>query len=159
MALSVGRKAPDFTLPDQNGDKHKLSAYRGQWVLVYFYPKDDTPGCTKEACAIRDEWGAFKRLKTEVLGISPDPVKKHARFVEKYDLPFTLLADEEKTVVNKYGVWGKKKFMGREYEGTYRHSFLIDPDGKIAKIYDKVKPAEHAAEVLADRRALGKKGA
>ncbi len=94
-----------------------------------------------------------------MLGISPDPVKKHARFVEKYDLPFTLLADEEKTVVNKYGVWGKKKFMGREYEGTYRHSFLIDPDGKIAKIYDKVKPAEHAAEVLADRRALGKKGA
>ena len=150
MTLSVGRKAPDFTLPDQNGDKHKLSSYRGQWVLIYFYPKDDTPGCTKEACAIRDNWAAFKRAKIEVFGVSPDPVKKHARFVEKYELPFTLLADEEKKVVNKYGVWGKKKFMGREYEGTYRHSFLLNPEGKIVKHYEEVDPDEHTAEVLAD---------
>jgi len=159
MSLKAGRKAPDFTLPDQNGDKHKLSSYKGQWVLIYFYPKDDTPGCTKEACAIRDSWSKFKRLKMQVFGISTDPVKKHAKFADKYDLPFTLLADEEKKVVNKYGVWGLKKFMGREYEGTFRHSFLIDPDGKIAKIYDKVKPTEHAEEVLADRRALAGTGA
>ena len=159
MTLSVGRKAPDFTLADQNGDKHKLSSYRGQWVLIYFYPKDDTPGCTKEACAIRDNWSAFKKAKIEVFGISPDPVKKHARFVDKYELPFTMLADEEKKVVNKYGVWGKKKFMGREYEGTYRHSFLLNPEGKIVKLYDKVKPAEHAGEVLEDQRTLSKEGA
>ena len=159
MSLKAGRKAPDFNLPDQNGDKHKLSTYKGQWVLIYFYPKDDTPGCTKEACAIRDNWGGFKKLKMQVFGISTDPVKKHAKFVDKYDLPFTLLADEEKKVVNKYGVWGLKKFMGREYEGTFRHSFLIDPDGKIAKVYEKVKPAEHAEEVLADRRALAGTGA
>ena len=159
MSLKAGRKAPDFNLPDQNGDKHKLSTYKGQWVLIYFYPKDDTPGCTKEACAIRDNWGGFKKLKMQVFGISTDAVKKHAKFVDKYDLPFTLLADEEKKVVNKYGVWGLKKFMGREYEGTFRHSFLIDPDGKIAKVYEKVKPAEHAEEVLADRRALAGTGA
>jgi peroxiredoxin Q/BCP len=159
MSLKAGRKAPDFTLPDQHGDKHKLSTYKGQWVLIYFYPKDDTPGCTKEACAIRDNWSGFKRLKMQVFGISTDPVKKHAKFVDKYDLPFTLLADEEKKVVNKYGVWGLKKFMGREYEGTFRHSFLIDPDGKISKVYEKVKPAEHAEEVLADRRALAGTGA
>ena len=159
MSLKAGRKAPDFNLPDQNGDKHKLSTYKGQWVLIYFYPKDDTPGCTKEACAIRDNWGGFKKLKMQVFGISTDPAKKHAKFVDKYDLPFTLLADEEKKVVNKYGVWGLKKFMGREYEGTFRHSFLIDPDGKIAKVYEKVKPAEHAEEVLADRRALAGTGA
>lgn len=154
MNLKTGRKAPDFTLPDQNGDTHKLSSYKGNWVLIYFYPRDNTPGCTKEACAIRDEWKAFKRLKLKVLGISTDPVKKHASFVEKFQLPFPLLADEEKQVVNKYGVWGLKKFMGREYEGTFRKSFLIDPEGKIAKVYEKVKPTEHAVEVLTDLRAL-----
>lgn len=159
MTLKAGRKAPTFTLPDQDGERHKLADYKGSWVLIYFYPKDNTPGCTKEACAIRDNWSAFKRLKVAVLGISPDPVKKHASFVAKFQLPFTLLADEEKKVVNKYGVWGLKKFMGREYEGTFRKSFLIDPDGKIAKVYDKVKPADHAGEVLADVRALKKKAA
>jgi peroxiredoxin Q/BCP len=156
MTLVSGRKAPDFTLPDQNGDKHKLSSYRGRWVLVYFYPKDDTPGCTKQACAIRDHHAGFARGKIKVLGISVDPVKRHKRFVEKYELPFTLLSDEEKKVVGKYGVWGKKKFMGREYEGTHRMSFLVDPDGKIAKVYTKVKPEAHAEEVLQDRRDLAR---
>jgi len=156
MALVSGRKAPDFTLPDANGDKHRLSSYKGQWVLIYFYPKDDTPGCTKQACAIRDHHAGFKQGKIKVLGISVDPVSRHKKFVEKYDLPFTLLSDEKRKVVNRYGVWGKKKFMGREYEGTHRMSFLIDPDGKIAKVYPKVKPEAHAEEVLQDRRDLAR---
>lgn len=146
----VGKAAPDFKLPDQNGDMHSLKQYRGQWVVLYFYPKDDTPGCTVEACSFRDNFSALKKLDAAVLGVSTDPAKKHAKFAEKYELPFTLLADEEKKVVGLYGVWGKKKFMGREYMGTNRVSFLIDPKGKIAKKYDPVKPAEHVAEVLAD---------
>lgn len=150
MKLKVGQPAPDFELPDQNGDMHKLSDERGKWVLLYFYPKDDTPGCTKEACAIRDNFPDFKKVKAAVLGVSVDSVKSHKKFSEKYKLPFTLLADEEKEVVKLYGVWGKKKFMGREYDGTLRTSFLIDPEGAIAKIYENVKPATHAGEVLAD---------
>lgn len=146
--------APDFQLLDQNGDKHSLKQYRGQWVILYFYPKDDTPGCTVEACSFRDTFPTLKRAGIMVLGVSIDPVKKHAKFVEKYELPFTLLSDEEKVVVDLYGVWGKKKFMGREYMGTNRVSFLIDPKGKLVKIYDPVKPAEHANEVLADVQAL-----
>lgn len=156
MSLSPGIKAPAFSLPDQDGKIHKLSDYAGQWVLLYFYPKDDTPGCTTEACGIRDNYDAYKKAKIVVLGASVDPVKKHAKFVEKYDLPFTLLSDEEKTLVEKYGVWAKKKFMGREYMGTLRHSFLIDPSGKIAKVYDDVKPAAHATQVLADVAAMKK---
>jgi peroxiredoxin Q/BCP len=156
MALKAGNRAPDFTLPDQDGKLHKLSAYQGKWVLLYFYPKDDTPGCTREACAIRDQHAAFKRLGTVVLGVSADPVSKHAKFAAKYDLPFTLLADEDKQVVAKYGVWGQKKFMGREFLGIHRRSFLIDPKGKLACIYEQVKPDAHAGEVLEDRRRLGK---
>lgn len=144
--------APDFTLQDQDGDPHKLSEYRGQRVLLYFYPKDDTPGCTKEACTIRDGLPDFEKLNTKVLGVSVDTIESHKKFAEKYKLPFTLLADPEKKVVKLYGVWGKKKFMGREYEGTLRTSFLISPDGKIAKVYEDVKPAEHAQEVLEDLR-------
>lgn len=152
MALNVGDRAPHFTLPDQSGERHKLSSYKGKWVLLYFYPKDDTPGCTKEACALRDHMAEFEKLNVAILGVSVDPIKSHARFAEKYKLPFPLLSDENKQVVNLYGAWGKKKFMGREYEGTHRMSFLIDPRGKIAKIYAKVKPAEHAEEVLNDVR-------
>lgn len=151
MKLKEGAKAPEFTLPDQTGEIHSLKDYRGKWVLLYFYPKDDTPGCTAEACAIRDRYGDFKKSKTVVLGVSIDSVKSHGKFREKYDLPFPLLADEAKKTVNAYGVWGKKKFMGREYMGTHRVSFLIDPEGKIAKIYEQVKPKEHAGEVLSDR--------
>ncbi|MBI4101173.1 thioredoxin-dependent thiol peroxidase [Candidatus Microgenomates bacterium] len=152
--LEVGDKAPAFTLPDQSGKTHMLADYQGQWLLLYFYPKDDTPGCTKEACAIRDNFPKFGKLKARVFGVSVDSVDSHAKFATKYKLPFILLADIDKKVVNRYGVWGKKKFMGREYFGTNRTSFLIDPRGKIAKIYRQVKPPVHAAQVLEDLRAL-----
>lgn len=154
MKLKEHQAAPDFILPDQNGKEHSLSDYLGKWVLVYFYPKDDTPGCTKEACMIRDNYPDFKKLKMVVLGISVDPVKSHDKFAKKYDLPFTLLADEKKEVVKKYGVWGKKKFMGREYLGTFRTSFLIDPMGLIVKIYENVKPELHAEQILNDFKSL-----
>lgn len=152
--IKKGMKAPAFSLPDQNGQMHSLADYKGQWVLLYFYPKDDTPGCTKEACTIRDSWPKFKKLGLKVFGVSVDSVKSHGKFVKKYDLPFILLADEDKSIVKKYGVWGKKKFMGREYLGINRTSFLIDPAGKIAKVYENVKPEIHADEVLTDLKAL-----
>lgn len=155
MSPSVGSAAPTFSLPDQTGKIHSLADYAGKWVLLYFYPKDDTPGCTTEACSIRDNWPKFKKAGVVVLGVSVDPVKSHAKFAEKYELPFTLLADEKKELVKAYGVWGQKKFMGRDYMGTFRTSFLIGPDGKIAKVYEDVKPADHAEEVLADVKAMG----
>lgn len=151
MKVQVGQKAPGFALPDQNGKIHELKSYLGSWVLIYFYPKDDTPGCTLEACSIRDNWDAFSKAGIQVLGISTDSVKSHGKFSSKYKLPFTILADEEKKVVSDYGVYGKKKFMGREYMGTNRMSFLINPQGKVVKIYEKVKPTEHAQEVLRDK--------
>lgn len=147
--------APDFALLDQDGEERTLSSYRGKWVLLYFYPKDDTPGCTKEACAIRDAFPRFDANRAVVLGISPDSVKSHKKFAEKYELPFTLLADEGHLIADLYGVWGPKKFMGREYEGVMRTSFLINPEGKIAKVYEGVKPEQHAEEVLADLAAFG----
>lgn len=146
--------APLFSLPDQNGEEHSLADYAGKWILLYFYPKDDTPGCTKEACAIRDSFSNFKKLEITVLGVSVDSAASHKKFEEKYKLPFTLLSDDKKEVVKKYGVWGKKKMMGHNYEGTLRTSFLIDPDGKIAKIYEDVNPVMHAEEVLADLKKL-----
>jgi peroxiredoxin Q/BCP len=147
-------KAPAFSLSDQNGTTHTLLDYKGKWVLLYFYPKDDTPGCTKEACALRDAFPAFGKLNAVIMGVSADSESKHQKFIDKFSLPFILLADTEKEVVRKYGVWGKKKFMGREYLGINRMSFLIDPKGKIAKVYREVKPAEHAKEVLEDLKAL-----
>lgn len=150
----TGTKAPTFSLPDQDGCVHSLSDYEGRYVLIYFYPKDDTPGCTKEACVIRDALPDFKGLDAVVLGISPDSVASHKRFAEKYDLPFLLLADEDRKVVKEYGVWGRKKFMGREYDGVMRASFLIAPDGTIAKAYENVKPEVHASEVLEDLKEL-----
>lgn len=150
MILKTGQKAPAIKLPDQNGKIHELKDYTGQWVLVYFYPKDDTPGCTKEACALRDNFPKFKKMKAVVLGISADSVQKHGKFAGKYELPFTLLADEDKKIIESYGVWAEKKFMGRTYMGILRNSFLIDPTGKIAKIYEGVKPELHAEEVLED---------
>lgn len=150
-----GMSAPDFTLPDQEGVPHALSSYQGKWVLLYFYPKDDTPGCTVEACMLRDEFQDFEKIQAAVLGVSTDSVASHKKFALKYELPFTLLADENKEVVGMYGVFGEKKFMGRTYMGTERTSFLIDPSGNIAKVYGKVKPEIHAAEVLADLKALG----
>jgi thioredoxin-dependent peroxiredoxin len=154
--LKVGKVAPNFTLTDQNGTAHTLKNARGNWALLYFYPKDNTPGCTKQACAIRDEFPKFKRMKCVVYGISVDSVKSHKKFEEKFSLPFTLLADTEKTVVEAYGVWQQKKMMGREYMGTVRTSFLINPEGKIAKIYGEVKPEIHAEEVLKDLKAFAK---
>lgn len=148
--LQQGEQAPDFRLEDQNGTAHTLSEYKGTWVVLYFYPKDDTPGCTTEACAFRDEFAAFQKNGIVVLGVSIDSAQRHAKFIAKYDLPFTLLADTEQAVVVQYGVWGKKKFMGREYMGTNRVSFLIDPEGIIARVYPKVKPADHARQVLED---------
>jgi peroxiredoxin Q/BCP len=156
MYKKVGTKAPAFKAQDQEGKVRSLKDYVGQWVILYFYPKDDTPGCTKEACSFRDGFSQFKKAGIEVIGVSVDSIKKHAKFVEKYSLPFTLLADEDKKIVEAYGVWGLKKFMGREYMGTNRVSYLINPEGKIAKVYDKVKPDEHADEVLADVKSLKK---
>jgi thioredoxin-dependent peroxiredoxin len=146
--------APDFTLPDQDGKEHSLADYVGKWVLLYFYPKDDTPGCTIEACTIRDQFKDFKHIGAVVLGVSTDSVASHKKFANAYDLPFTLLADEFKEVVGRYGVFGEKKFMGKTYMGTNRTSFLIDPSGNIAKIYEKVKPEMHATEVIADLKAF-----
>ena len=157
MLPKKGTKAKNFTLPDQKGNLHSLQDYAGKWVVLYFYPKDDTPGCTVEACQFRDNFPKFKRSKAVVLGVSVDTVKKHAKFVNKYELPFTLLSDEEKKVVELYGVWAKKKFMGREYMGILRTSFLIAPDGKIAKVYEDVKPVLHAEEVLKDIKELSRK--
>lgn len=154
MKLQTGDPAPDFVLSDQDGVVHRLSDYRGRWVLLYFYPKDDTPGCTKEACAFRDQLPSFDKLRAQVLGVSADSVASHARFAAKYRLSFPLLADQTKEVVQLYGVWGKKRFMGREFKGTMRTSFLIDPDGRIAKVYENVKPERHAEEVIADLEAL-----
>jgi thioredoxin-dependent peroxiredoxin len=154
MKLTEGTSAPDFKTVDQDGKEHKLSDYKGEWALIYFYPKDDTPGCTKEACAIRDIMPDFKKLKLRVFGVSVQGEKSHKKFAEKYNLPFTLLVDEDKKINEKYGVWAKKKFMGREYMGTLRSSFLIDPKGKIAKIYENVKPELHAEQVLADLKKL-----
>jgi thioredoxin-dependent peroxiredoxin len=142
--------APDFSLNDQNGKVHTLSEYRGKWVLIYFYPKDNTPGCTKQACALRDAFTEFAQYNAVVLGVSTDTEKSHKKFEEKFTLPFTLLADIEKKVVHAYEVWAPKKFMGREYLGTQRNSFLINPEGVIIKVYEKVKPEIHAEEVLQD---------
>ncbi len=148
--------APDFTLLDQSGVSHTLSKLMGTWVLIYFYPKDDTPGCTKQACDIRDSWGEFTKRGCIVLGISTDGEKSHKKFEEKYKLPFILLADTEKEVVRAYHVWAPKKFMGREFLGTLRTSFLVNPEGKIAKVYENVKAALHAEEVLKDLTELQK---
>ena len=146
--------APDFTLPDQDGKEHALSDYKGKWVLLYFYPKDDTPGCTIEACTIRDQFKDFQKIDAVVLGVSTDSVASHKKFATAFELSFTLLADVIKEVVGRYGVFGEKKFMGRTYMGTKRMSFLIRPDGTIAKVYEKVKPELHAGEVITDIQAL-----
>ncbi len=149
LKLKEGDKAPDFTVATNGGGTVSLSDFKGKNVILYFYPKDYTPGCTKEACAFRDHWDDFKKAGAVVLGVSTDKVKSHDKFVEKYKLPFTLLADEDKSIVQAYGVWGPKTFMGVKYTGTSRVTFLIGPNGKIKKIWPKVKPAEHAEEVLA----------
>jgi len=149
LALNEGDRAPEFSAGTNGGGKVSLADFKGKNVILYFYPRDDTPGCTKEACAFRDHFAEFRKKGAVVLGVSIDPVKAHDKFVKKYKLPFTLLADEDKKIVEAYGVWGQKSFMGRKYMGTHRVTFLIGPDGRIKKIWPKVKPEEHAMEVLA----------
>jgi len=150
--IQINAKAPVFSLQDQDGKIHRLKDYHGKKVLLYFYPKDDTPGCTVEACNFRDGYNEFTKLGLVILGVSADSVKSHKKFAEKFKLPFPLLSDETKEVCESYGVWAKKKFMGREYIGIVRSSFLIDEKGKIAKIYEEVKAKEHADEVKKDVR-------
>ena len=152
MPIPAGIPAPDFELLDDTNVPRKLSDFRGRNVVLYFYPEDDTPGCTKEACNFRDDYSAYEKAGVQVLGVSPDSVKSHAKFKKKFQLPFPLLADEGHKVCDLYGVWGPKKFMGREYEGVLRTTFLIDENGKIVNVFEKVRPAEHSAEVLS---ALG----
>ncbi len=150
-SLQVGDKAPDFTLPDQDGALVKLSSFKGQRVVVYFYPKDDTPGCTKEACNFRDRWKIFEDNKIKVLGISKDPAKTHLKFINKYDLPFTLLTDLEPCpVATSYDAYGLKKFMGREYMGMKRQTYVIDSQGNLELIYIKVKAASMADQISQD---------
>jgi len=148
LKLKEGDPAPGFTAQTSGGGKVSLSDFRGKNVILYFYPKDNTPGCTKEACAFRDEYAEFRKRGAVVLGISTDSAKKHDNFVEKYQLPFTLVADPDKTIVQSYGVWGPKKFMGVPYTGTSRVTFLIGADGRNKKIWPRVKPAEQAKEIL-----------
>jgi peroxiredoxin Q/BCP len=146
--LSVGAKAPDFTTTDQNGRKVSLKDYRGRKVILYFYPKDDTPGCTAEACSFRDNLPDFHKVNAIVLGVSTDTEASHRRFAEKYDLPFTLLADPDKTIVQAYGAWGEKKNYGRTYMGTNRITYVIDEKGRIEAVFPKVSPKTHAEQLL-----------
>ena len=148
MLLAAGTEAPSFELLDGQGNLHKLTDFVGQTVVIYFYPKDDTPGCTKEACSFRDNYKAFKDAGIEILGVSPDAVKSHNKFSEKYDLPFILLSDPEHKVCEAYGVWGLRKSFGREYMGVFRTTYIIGPEGDIKFVFKNVKPANHSQEVL-----------
>jgi thioredoxin-dependent peroxiredoxin len=149
MAVAEGERAPDFELTSDSGETIKLSSLRGKPVVLYFYPKDDTPGCATQACGIRDAYGEFERAGAVVLGVSPDDESSHVRFRQKYDLPFTLLADSDHAVAEQYGVWGEKTFAGRTYTGVLRTTFVVDADGKVSKVLEDVKPATHADDVLA----------
>lgn len=154
MTLNVGDPAPDFSLPDAEGNQVNLKDLRGKRVVLYFYPRDNTPGCTKEACGFRDAYPDYESQSVVVLGVSTDDAKAHNKFIQKYNLPFPLLIDEGGVVASAYGSYGLKKFMGKEYMGITRSTFIIGPDGTLEKIYRKVKPAEHAAQVLADLATL-----
>jgi peroxiredoxin Q/BCP len=147
--VEEGRQAPTFTLPSDTGEPVSLESLRGRPVVLYFYPKDNTPGCTRQACGIRDSWGAFEERGATVLGVSADSPGSHTKFREKYGLPFTLLADEDHAVAEAYGVWVEKKFLGKKYMGIERSTFVIDADGSVAKVLRRVKPDTHAEQVLA----------
>ena len=150
MPISAGIPAPDFEMLDDTNVSRKLSDYRGKNVVLYFYPKDDTPGCTKEACNFRDDYSAYEKAWVVILGVSPDSVASHVKFKKKFQLQFPLLADDEHKVCDLYQVWGPKKFMGKEYEGVLRTTYLIDMEGNIKRVFENVRPAEHSAELLAD---------
>jgi len=149
MLLKENTLAPEFSLSDENGQLRKLSEYKGKTVLLYFYPKDDTPGCTTEACSLRDDYSAYEKAGVVILGVSADSAASHLKFKQKYHLPYTLLADIDHKVCEAYGVWGQKKMMGKEYMGILRTSYLVGQDGFIKKVFAEVKPAEHSQEVLA----------
>ena len=144
---------PSFSLPDKDGKTHSSTEFKGKWTLIYFYPKDDTPGCTKEACSFRDASTEYEKKGITVVGISKDSVSSHKKFAQKYNLQFLLLSDESKEVIKKFGAWGVKKFMGKEFEGTKRNSYLINPEGEIVKSYENVNPLTHSAEILHDFEA------
>ena len=146
--IKEGTIAPAFKTTDQNGETVSLKDLRGQKVVLYFYPKDDTPGCTKEACSFRDAFSKYKKKGIAIFGVSPNTEKSHQKFIAKFNLPFTLLVDTDHAIADAYGVWGEKKFMGRTYMGIHRTTFLIDEKGKIKKVFEKVKPEDHADEVL-----------
>jgi len=148
MPISANLPAPDFSLQDENGKVHHLADYRGKTVVLYFYPKDDTPGCTTEACSFRDDYSAYEQAGAVILGVSPDNAQSHTKFKNKYKLPFTLLADVGHKVCEAYGAWGRKKSMGREYDGVLRTTFVIGSDGVIKKVFENVKPDGHSSEVL-----------
>jgi peroxiredoxin Q/BCP len=150
MEIQTGAPAPTFTLPNAAGELIHLESLRGQWVVLYFYPRDLTPGCTKEACGFRDHYADFRAQNIQILGISGDDAKSHQKFMAKHQLPFMLLSDLDHSVAKVYGSYGPKKFMGKNYEGIYRHTFVINPAGMLAKIYRKVKPEPHAQELLRD---------
>jgi peroxiredoxin Q/BCP len=150
MTIKNNQPAPEFSLLDEKGKYHKLTDFRGKHLVLYFYPRDDTPGCTKEACNFRDDYSIYKTAGLEIIGISPDSSESHAKFKDKFNLPFLLLADKDHQVCDLYGVWGKKKFMGREFDGVLRTTFLIDKEGIVIKTFEGVKPAEHSQEVLAE---------
>ena len=147
-------KAQDFKLPDQDGKVHLLSQYKGKWIVLYFYPKDDTPGCTKEACNFRDSIQELKNLGVVILGVSKDSVQSHKKFSEKYHLNFPILSDESKKVIKSYKAWGKKSIFGKSFEGILRMTYLISPDGKISKVYKNVNPSVHSGEILKDLQIL-----
>lgn len=149
------RPAPDFALPDQNDNMHTLNDYAGRWIVVYFYPKDDTPGCTTEACDFRDARSAIAEFgNATVIGISKDTVRSHKEFAEKFDLNFTLLSDRDHKVIEAFGAWGPKKFMGREFVGIKRNTYIINPEGMIVKEYENVQPKTHVAEIIRDLKTL-----
>ena len=148
MPIEAGIPAPEFTLLDENSKLRSLAEFQGKPVVLYFYPKDDTPGCTTEACNFRDDYDVYQKAGVTILGVSPNNPKDHTKFKVKYNLPFSLLADTEHKICEAYGVWGRKKFMGKEYDGVFRTTFLIGPDGVILRVFENVKPDGHSKEVL-----------
>jgi peroxiredoxin Q/BCP len=150
MPISAGIPAPEFEMSDDTGTMRKLSDFRGKNVVLFFYPKDDTPGCTKEACNFRDDYSAYEKAGVVLLGVSPDSMESHVKFKKKFQLQFPLLVDEGHKVCDTYGTWGTKKFMGKEYDGVLRTTFLIDAEGNIKRVYENVRPAEHSTELLTE---------
>ncbi|MCL4133798.1 UNVERIFIED_CONTAM: hypothetical protein GTU68_040876 [Idotea baltica] len=146
--LVIGDKAPAFKAQDQNDNTVQLKDFKGKKLILFFYPKDNTPGCTKEACNLKDNYSALQKAGYEILGISPDPAKSHLKFIDKYSLPFSLLVDTDLTIANAYGIWGEKKFMGKVYDGIHRTTFVIDEKGKLENVITKVKTADHAAQII-----------